>query len=440
MKRLFAFLLVVSLLTVTVVRAEDIRYEFDRIIVIFSFEYSISVNENEKSGWIKEIAGDSDSLHIMFTQAELYNHEREYPTGVDIIRIKGKNGERTFLGNGGSVTDAPTVRIQLWSGITMDGLDVVKDYSAPLEAAHLEFYFSSDRVVSGVGTSFFIEDIDPDNVDEGRAKGQFAPIGDTKYTNFDGVNYTGDLTGFLVNSWDINWDAISELPDEETPVDGEEAPADVDEESIADVRNDTADMLKELNLFYGTTTGYQLDAPLTRAQAATILVRLLGDEAIVSQEVYPNNPFSDLPDNHWAKNNILYCYENGITKGTGTATFEPERTIPFEEFLALVLRLMGYESEPGTSLSDSVNNTLFGSDYAKRLESSNEFIRGNVVDIIDKALITPLNTDEPVLLAEELVEKEVFTREQAVEARLLPDSHDDVLEQINIVASSKLGK
>jgi len=38
------------------------------------------------------------------------------------------------------------------------------------------------------------------------------------------------------------------------------------------------------------------------------------------------------------------------------------------------------------------------------------------------------------------MEKEVFTREQAVEARLLPDSEEDVLEQINYAASSKLSK
>jgi len=468
MKRLFSFLLVVSLLSVTIVRADDARYVYDRIIVSFSFEYSISINEGEKSGWIAEIMGDSDSLHILFSEAELYGQDSVYPNGVKIIRIKGECGERTFLTNGMTLTDIQTVRLQLWSGITMDGLDVVKDYSKPLEAAYLEFYFSSEKVVSGVGTSFFIEDIDPNNVDSGRAKGEFVQIGNTKNTDFSGVNYTGDLTAFLVNDWEIDWAALSEFPGEELPVDSDEPlddsdepqddvdeplddadepptdvdepPADVKEGSIADDRKKVADMLKELKLFLGTTTGYQLDTPLTRAQAATILVRLLGEEANVLQEVYPDNPFSDVQDDHWAKNYILFCYENGITKGTSETTFEPERTIPYKEFLALVMRLMGYDSEPGTSLSDSVSNTLFGSDYAKRLESSSEFVRGDVVDIMDKALKTPLNTDEPTLLAEELIEKEVFTHEQAVKAQLLPDSGEGVIEQINIVASGKLSQ
>ena len=133
MKRLFAFLFILAFLPATFVHADEVtRYEFDRIVVKFSFEYYVSVSESEKSGWIAEIAGDSDYIHILFSQAELYNQDSSNPNGVDIVRIRGEYGERTFLSNGWSITDTQTIKIQLWSGITMDGFDVVKDYSEPL--------------------------------------------------------------------------------------------------------------------------------------------------------------------------------------------------------------------------------------------------------------------------------------------------------------------
>ena len=471
MKKLFAFILAVIILSPAVICAEDARYEFDKIIVKFSFEYSVLIGDDEKSGWIGDIAGDSGALDIMFSRAELYNKNNTHPNGVDIIYIKGKYGERIFLANGCGITDKQTIQFQLWSGITLDGLDVVKDYSEALEIAYLEFYFSPDRVVSGVCTSFFAGDK--------YVWGIYEKIGNDKYINFDAVNYTGDLSAFLVNDWPINWDLISEYeyPVEKPPVDGDvpfknedndedtEIVPDEDEEAIIpeeieeieddeiedeeevpaeendiDDRNEISDKLKELNLFLGTAAGYELDKPLTRAQAAAIIVRLMGEETAVLQADYPDNPFSDVPDDHWAKNYILWCYENDITKGTGEDTFSPERIIASEEFLTLLMRVLGYESEPATSLGDSITVTLFSSDYADRLEDSEEFVRGDAVDIIDKALITPLNTPEPILLADKLVEKEVFTQEQAIEAQLIPDPEENVLEQINFFARSKLSQ
>jgi hypothetical protein len=86
-----------------------------------------------------------------------------------------------------------------------------------------------------------------------------------------------------------------------------------------------------------------------------------------------------------------------------------------------------------------VKATLFGSAYADRLRGSENFIRGDVVDIMDKALKTPLNSDsEPVLMVEELTERDVFTREQAIQAKLMPNPERDVLEQVSYFANNKL--
>lgn len=48
-----------------------------------------------------------------------------------------------------------------------------------------------------------------------------------------------------------------------------------------------ADRLSDLGLFQGTGNGYQLDRAPTRAEAATMLVRLLGAEAEAEEWTIP---------------------------------------------------------------------------------------------------------------------------------------------------------
>ena len=61
---------------------------------------------------------------------------------------------------------------------------------------------------------------------------------------------------------------------------------------------DCADALAELNLFKGTDDGYQLDRSLTREEAATMLVRLLGQEEEALLSSAEKHPFTDVSE--WA--------------------------------------------------------------------------------------------------------------------------------------------
>ena len=81
---------------------------------------------------------------------------------------------------------------------------------------------------------------------------------------------------------------------------------------------ESANALYELGLFQGTgetANGkpiYSLDAAPTRAQAVTMLVRLLGKEAEAKAGTW-TVPFSDLAD--WARPYVGYAYANGLTNG-----------------------------------------------------------------------------------------------------------------------------
>ena len=81
---------------------------------------------------------------------------------------------------------------------------------------------------------------------------------------------------------------------------------------------EAAQTLHDLGLFKGTGTDvsgnpiFDLNRAPTRAEAVTMLVRLLGkeDEALAGDW---NTPFTDVAD--WAKPYVGYAYANGLTAG-----------------------------------------------------------------------------------------------------------------------------
>ena len=54
-----------------------------------------------------------------------------------------------------------------------------------------------------------------------------------------------------------------------------------------------AEVLKTLGIFHGTAKGFELDSTLTREQAVTLIVRLLGAEAEAKKD-NPAHPFTDV--------------------------------------------------------------------------------------------------------------------------------------------------
>ena len=72
------------------------------------------------------------------------------------------------------------------------------------------------------------------------------------------------------------------------------------------------DLLNCLGLFKGTDNGYELDLSMNRAEAGTMLVRLLGAEATAEAGTW-QHPFTDTPD--WAEQAMGYMFANGLTQG-----------------------------------------------------------------------------------------------------------------------------
>ncbi|MCQ2552814.1 MAG: leucine-rich repeat domain-containing protein, partial [Clostridia bacterium] len=88
------------------------------------------------------------------------------------------------------------------------------------------------------------------------------------------------------------------------------------------------------------TPDFNLNATLTRAEAITMLVKLLGAESKALSGNY-KSPFVDL--SAWSKPYINYAYNNGLVGGTSATTFSGENKITATEYLTLILKVLGYE-------------------------------------------------------------------------------------------------
>ncbi len=193
---------------------------------------------------------------------------------------------------------------------------------------------------------------------------------------------------------------------------------------------DYADELYDLGLFKGTELGYELDKTFTREEAATMLVRLLGEEENAARGNYAEY-FSDVEKDRWSFTYVMYCYENDITKGTSADTFSPEKEISAEEFAALLLRLMGYtDTEPETALEECIYLNLVNSEIVRELKDDKAFLRDDMVYMVYRSLMT--ETAGGIILAQVLQEKSVISAKEAAafDVYKTSESIDDLIDRL----------
>lgn len=181
-------------------------------------------------------------------------------------------------------------------------------------------------------------------------------------------------------------------------------------EAVLRAAAECADTLYDFGLFKGTDKGYELEKSLTREESATILVRLLGEEENVQKEKY-DAVFTDVDKGRWSYAYVMYCYENGITKGTGADTFSPDMQIDASQFTTLLLRLLGYtDVNPGAALTTCVTYQLLPEDKAQELANKEVFTRSDMVQIVYNSLKTKM--EDETVFAKYLSEKGVLSESE----------------------------
>lgn len=163
-----------------------------------------------------------------------------------------------------------------------------------------------------------------------------------------------------------------------------------------------AQQLYELGLFHGVgknsdgTPGFELDRSLSREEAVTLLVRLLGKEEEVLAGKW-DMPFTDVSG--WAKPYVGYAYENGLTRGISSKKFSGSSPVSAAQFLTFILRALGYSSgsdfewRKAWELTDELGIT--SGEYS----AGSDFKRGDAALVAVNALSATFKDGSKTLLA-----------------------------------------
>lgn len=179
-----------------------------------------------------------------------------------------------------------------------------------------------------------------------------------------------------------------------------------------------AQMLYDLGLFRGTEKGFELEKPMTRAEAAAMLTRFLGAEQTALAGKW-THPFTDVPQ--WADKYVGWLYESGLTKGVSATQYGAAKHITCDQYCTFLARVARGE--------DAYQFLLhFGEEEVDACDAAG-FIRGDAV-ALSARLMGEYDIKEDAFsrftVAGTLIEKGVFTAEQLKEAAwdVLPRTYE----------------
>lgn len=121
-----------------------------------------------------------------------------------------------------------------------------------------------------------------------------------------------------------------------TPVPEEKEPA------FADIKGHWAqksiEALNEKGLINGRENGFEPDAPITRAEWITLLLRAINAD---TEKVQYKNTFSDVSKDGWYANSVLFAYENGLVNGND-GQFNPDENVTREQMAKMLIDVFEY--------------------------------------------------------------------------------------------------
>jgi hypothetical protein len=104
-----------------------------------------------------------------------------------------------------------------------------------------------------------------------------------------------------------------------------------------------------------TVETFAPDTSCTRAQIVTFLWRNAGSPEPTTSV----NPFTDVSENDYYYNAVLWAVENGITSGTTNTTFSPNETCTRAQAVTFLWRENGEPSAQGSTFSDVANDAYY---------------------------------------------------------------------------------
>lgn len=132
--------------------------------------------------------------------------------------------------------------------------------------------------------------------------------------------------------------------------------------------------------------GYNEDRPLTRAEFATAILRVIGYDEVASESKFPS--FSDVKKDAWYYDAVENIHSLNIMTGDGNGCFHPNANVTLEEAVKTVVVILGYDlsaqKQGGWPHGYMATATKLG--VLDALRTSGTFTRGDLAVILYNAL------------------------------------------------------
>lgn len=239
--------------------------------------------------------------------------------------------------------------------------------------------------------------------DKERLQAMLLEVGETKVDSIKIFAYSqplammyieGGKTEYLIKLWDATGSGKQYIPDIEeyklyTAIEAIESLSKDRPDTVGKTKNifeAEATSLAAEGLLYGNENGLDLLKPLTRIEAATMLLRAMGE----SETPQPGSVqiFADVPAEHWGYGAAENAYRLGLIKGVGEDRFAPDEQVTGPEFSTMVLRAAGQEEfDWQNALNLLVEQGILS---AENISTMDFFTRGDMAKIIYEARVKGL--------------------------------------------------
>lgn len=212
----------------------------------------------------------------------------------------------------------------------------------------------------------------------------------------------------------------------------------------ADTLDDRAKALNTLSILRGDGGNFNLGAQLKRGEAATFMVRMLGQEnhVLANKEIYSNSKFPDVKAGDWFVTYVEFCTQNGIIAGYPSGKFGPNDFLSEKAALTMILKSMGYKWDVDFNW-DTVYQKAYSvgivkdSSYLKRTADNIKYTRGNLVNALYETLTLKKNGSGSSML-EDLMNLGVITKDTAKAAGFIKDSIKTSLVSVQAIDLNRI--
>lgn len=191
--------------------------------------------------------------------------------------------------------------------------------------------------------------------------------------------------------------------------------------------NEMVEALNIISLVQGDNGNYNLDGVLKRSEAATLMVRIMGeeDEVLRKRGQYKITKFKDVSSGEWYAPYIGYCSEIGIIDGYLDGTFRPEEVLTEKAMLKLLMGTLGYIYEKDfiwDNIFESAYNLGIVKDptYADKQVDSVDYKREKAFEAVYNTLSIEIK-GQKLNLIQKLVEGGSISKESATQSGLFKD-------------------